>query len=272
MNTTEKKQPPHIRDVMQMLEAHHDLAAYGLDWQDGERTLHEMWRQYPPRRFNSYAITSLYMLAAEFCPKDAKILDFGCATGFGSYLLAARTKAEMVFGVELDEGAVSWGKRQYVRDNLSLNCVNLHDPSLDQYKEQFDFVYCSNVMEHIPEYKEALCRVHELLKPGGLYFHVTPPSGNPGGNKYHVTNFKIPRWRQILEDIGFYGQRYFAHKPDMDRDMVRSEFDFTFTECGPDDMSPSHGIGSMSGIILAKKSFNKNAKIYDAEASVNFEG
>ena len=112
-------------------------------------------------------------------------------------------------------------------------------------------------MEHIENYTEVLERIYNFLKPGGIYFHVTPPSGEPGGNKYHITNFKIPEWRIILEKIGFLNQRYFAHQHDLDREFVMSEFDFSFIECGPYDMTPSSGLGSISGIILALKPFKK---------------
>lgn len=254
-------------DVMEVLEEHYKLQAYGLDWRDGERTQHELWRMHPKRRFNSYAITSLYFLAAEFCPKNARVLDFGCATGFGTYLLAAKTKAQEILGIDLDEGAVRWGRQQYARPNLKLEVVDLHDPHLDNLMGEIDLVYCSNVMEHVSEYEKALNRIHDLIKPGGLYFHVTPPSGRSGGNPYHITNFKIPRWRKILEGSGFYNQRYFAHQPDVDRDEVKSEFDFSFVECGPEDMTPSSGLGSISGIILAQKSFNPNRKAFDAMVS-----
>lgn len=270
MSASETKKD-YLPDVMDVLEKHYALKEHGLDWRDGERTQHEMWRMYPPRRFNSYAITSLYIFASQFCPPDAKILDFGCGTGFGSYLFAAKTKARSVLGIDLDKSAVSWGQKRYVRPNLTLNCVNLHDPSLDQYTGKMDFVYCSNVMEHVEQYREALARIHSLLKPGGLYYHVTPPSGEARGNPYHITNFKIPRWKMILEDIGFHSQRFFSHKSDLEKEMVRSEFDFTFTECGPDDMFKSAGMGSMSGIILARKSFNPDVKSLYKQADMTPE-
>ena len=110
-------------------------------------------------------------------------------------------------------------------------------------------------MEHIENYIDTLERIHSFLKPGGLYFHVTPPSGEARGNPYHITNYKIPEWKLILEKVGFQSQCYFAHNHDLDRELVMSEFDFNFTECGPFDMFPSSGLGSMSGIILARKSY-----------------
>ncbi len=243
-------------DVYEAVEQHYNLREFGIDWRDGERTVHEVWRLHPERRFNSYAISSLYIFASQFVPQNATILELGCGTGFGSYTLAGKTKCTEMIGVDLDLGAVSYGQGRFKRPNLTLLQTDIHDASLDYLKGKVDFVYCSNVMEHIGEYEKAVARVYDLLKPLGQYFHVTPPSGDAGGNKYHVTNLKIPKWKKILENNRFYSQRFFSHLNDVSRDMVQCEYDFTFTECGPDDMLPSSGLGSISGIILARKSKN----------------
>lgn len=257
--------PPDTQ-VLDALETHLSLKEFGLDWRDGERTLHEVWRYHPVRRFNSYAITSLYVFASDFCPPNATVLELGCGTGFGSYIFAAKTKCASMLGVDLDAGAVAYGQSRYARPNLKIQEIDIHDASLDHLKGNVDFIYCSNVMEHIPDYERAVARVYELLKPLGVYFHVTPPSGDARGNRYHVTNFKVPKWKRILEDAGFYSQRYFSHLSDVPAAVVQSEFDFSFTECGPDDMFPSSGLGSISGIVIARKS-NNSHDVFAAQSS-----
>lgn len=245
-----------MSNVIEAVEQHYKFKDFGIDWRDGERTVHEAWRFHPIRKFNSYAITSLYVFAADFVPANATIVELGCGTGFGSYIFAGKTKCKEMIGLDLDAGATSYGQDRFTRPNLTILQKDIHDPSLDDLKGKVDFVYCSNVMEHIGEYEKAVRRVYDLLKPLGQYFHVTPPSGDAGGNQYHVTNFKIPKWKRILEESRFYSQRYFAHMNDLERERVQSEYDFSFTECGPDDMFSSSGLGSISGVILARKSHN----------------
>lgn len=253
-----------LDQLMASLEEAYQTKASGLDWRDGERTLHELWRHHPQRRTNSYAITSLYLFAADLVGCCKNILDLGCGTGFGTYLLAAKTKADFVLGIDLDKPAVTWGARRYLRSNLSLRLSDISDSALDEHKEKFDLIYCSNVMEHVGDYGAVLKRVNFLLRPGGIYFQVTPPSGRAQGNKYHITNFTVPVWKSVLEHHHFLNQRFFAHKMLQAPEDIQSEYDFTFTECGPDDMWPSSGLGSMSGIIVARKSFNLKPFILNA--------
>jgi len=103
-------------------------------------------------------------------------------------------------------------------------------------------------MEHIANYKGALDAVKKLLAPNGLYLQVTPPSGQAKGNPYHVTNFTVPEWSEILVDH-FSDQRYFAHIPMREREDTNNEFDFKFEECAPTDMGK---LGSISGMILCR--------------------
>jgi 2-polyprenyl-3-methyl-5-hydroxy-6-metoxy-1,4-benzoquinol methylase len=255
MNTNKQAQLS-VEDVMNTLEVAYETKANGLDWRDGERTLHELWRHHPERRANSYAIISLYLFAAELAGRCKQVLDLGCGTGFGTYVLAAKTQADTVVGIDLDEHAVKWGQTRYPRANLTIRRQDVGAPELDSHQDSFDLVFCSNVMEHVSDYNAVLKRVHGLLRPGGLYFQVTPSSGHSRGNKYHITNMTVPVWQHVLQSYHFLNQRFFAHRMTQKPEAILSEYDFAFDECGPDDMWPSSGLGSISGIIAARKSYN----------------
>ncbi len=252
MNDPLKKSFNHKTGVaVEALADYLELQSYGIAWNEGERSIPQIWSIYPPRRFTHFALLSLYEFVASNFIKDKVVLDLGCGVGYGSYRLGVRG-AKSVYGIELDEKSVSFGQTQFHYPNVEIECKDIHDLATDPQKHgSFDFVYCSNVMEHIKDYGEVLKNISDLLKPGGQYFHVTPPSGKSKGNPFHITNFTIPEWRKIIEPI-FSNQRYFAHIPIRDRDKVISEYEFSFQECGPSD---SGFLKSISGIILATKSW-----------------
>lgn len=241
-----------IENVVNSLVEYLDLESYGIDWNEGERSIPQIWAIYPPRRFVHFALLSLYEFVATNFTKNMVVLDFGCGVGYGAYRLAVRG-ASFVHGIDLDEKAIKFGRHHFRCENVKIEIINIHE--LANNKENlgiYDFIYCSNVMEHIEDYYRVLCDIHRLLKPGGQYFHVTPPSGKAKGNPFHITNFTIPEWRKILLPL-FPNQRYFAMIPTRSREEIISEYEFNYTECGPCDMSILKSIG---GIILARKSYN----------------
>jgi 2-polyprenyl-3-methyl-5-hydroxy-6-metoxy-1,4-benzoquinol methylase len=242
--TNEKK----INAVVSALNDYLSLSDYGIIWNDGERSIPEIWMLHPSRRFTYFALLSLYEFATRYTA-GKNVLDFGCGVGYGSYYLASRG-AKSVVGIEIDEKSYRFGCDRYRHDNMIILDKPIELLAQDSnYIGSFDVIYCSNVMEHIADYKDALQAVKSLLAPKGVYIQITPPSGKARGNPYHVTNFTVPEWKEILKDY-FVDQKYFAHIPQRDRDSTENEFDFNFEECGPGEMGQK---GSISGIIVCQK-------------------
>ena len=87
----------------------------------------------------------------------------------------------------------------------------------------FDKVLCSEVLEHIPDYKQAVAEIDRILKPGGT-FAVSVPRfwpewvcwalsddyhNEPGG---HVRIFRESELKGAVQDRGLsYFHRHFAH-------------------------------------------------------------
>lgn len=236
-----------INDIVSSLTTGLSLDDYKIVWNDGERSIPEIWMLHPSRRFTYFALLSLYDFATRFT-KDKSVLDFGCGVGYGSYYLASR-KAQSVLGIEIDDKSYRYSIDRYQRTNLKFLDVPVEELAANkEYKNKFDVIFCSNVMEHIEDYKNALSSVTELLAPNGLYIQITPPSGRANGNPYHVTNYTVPQWREILSEF-FDKQRYFAHIAEKERNDTDNEFDFKFEQCQPEDMGP---LKSISGIIVCE--------------------
>lgn len=239
--TNEKK----INAVISALNDYFALSDYEIIWNDGERSIPEIWMLHPSRRFTYFALLSLYEFATRYT-EGKNVLDFGCGVGYGSYYLASRG-AKNVVGIEIDQKSYRYGCDRYHHDNMTMLDKDIESLAQDpNYIGTFDVIYCSNVMEHIADYKAALLAVKKLLAPKGMYIQITPPSGQARGNPYHVTNFTVPEWREILKNY-FIDQIYYAHIPQRDRDNTENEFDFMFEECGPSEMGQRK---SISGIIV----------------------
>ena len=240
---------PSELPVIQALVDYLQLEEYGIRWNEGERSIPQVWAVSRPRRFVHYALLSLYEFVAMNFTKNLNVLDFGCGVGYGSYRLGVRG-AKFVRGIELDDKAIQFGRDNFCLPNVLIENRNILSLSADHRQHGlYDFIYCSNVMEHIEEYLPVIESINLLLKPGGHYFHVTPSSGKANGNPFHVTNFTIPEWKDILTPF-FPKQRYFSHVPIRTRDEVISEFEFEFPECGPNDFGR---LKSISGILLGEK-------------------
>lgn len=156
------------------------------------------------------------------------VLDLGC--GEGRHVISAYLEAE-VHSVGVD---LSLHDLQTTRDKFrdfdqpdnpakafglsSANALEL--PFADN---TFDKVMCSEVLEHIPDYRGALREIERVLKPGGLLCASVPRRwpekicwalsaayhNIPGG---HVRIFRAAALRGEIEELGFRQyHRHWAH-------------------------------------------------------------
>ncbi len=149
-------------------------------------------------RYNLWGTSIPYTLpiALEMSPnvKGKKILDIGC--GFGRLsLLCALKKADRVVAVDLSEPLIK------ALDNtirfLNLKNVEAHimdAEKLDFEPNQFDIIYCCEVIEHLPSPVKALRLIHSLLKPTGSLILSTPNALNIVGFKQRFMKLFHHNW------------------------------------------------------------------------------
>jgi 2-polyprenyl-3-methyl-5-hydroxy-6-metoxy-1,4-benzoquinol methylase len=88
-------------------------------------------------------------------------LDIGC--GSGALLFYARQDGWQVKGLELSENLA---KEVKLKHNIEVTPINFMD--LENFEEKYDLVTLRHVLEHIPDSRLAMSKIHKLLKPGGL--------------------------------------------------------------------------------------------------------
>ncbi|MDA7418898.1 class I SAM-dependent methyltransferase [Xenophilus arseniciresistens] len=125
-----------------------------------------------------------------------KILDFGCGTGILSAYYQAATAIQPV-GLEIDHR---------LRACAQARGFEIYG-QLAQIKTEFDFIFSSNVLEHIEDDGRALADLREVLKPGGylaLFLPAFPFLWSSMDSRVgHFRRYRANPLCQMLADQGF---------------------------------------------------------------------
>lgn len=157
-----------------------------------------------------------------------KVLDLGC--GEGRHVISFYVEADVhAIGVDLGfadlkkaaEKFAPFNEADNKRKQLHLACTNALQ--LPFANESFDKVICSEVLEHIPDYRGALQEIARILKPGGVAAISVPRfvpewicwalsdeyHSNEGG---HLRIFKEHQLKRDIENTGLrFIRRHWAH-------------------------------------------------------------
>lgn len=135
-----------------------------------------------------------------------RALELGCATG--QYLLRLQDAGWLATGIEPGERPALIAKEA----RLDVHCGTLDSTELQS--EQFELAAAWMVIEHVPDVRETLRRLHSLLIPGGTLLFSIPNAGCWESwffGKYwyvwelprHLHHFTPTSIRKLLEESGF---------------------------------------------------------------------
>jgi len=111
-----------------------------------------------------YYISVLSQLGLE---PGARVFDYGCSWGYGSYQLAQA-------GFEVTSFEVAPSRRRYAHDKLGVSTVDDMDRVATDLASHFDCFFSAHVLEHVPSPAQSFNYAMRLLKQGGLFVSFTP--------------------------------------------------------------------------------------------------
>ena len=100
------------------------------------------------------------------------VLDFGCATGTQTIDLAGGVKH--IHGLDFSSEMIRYAllkKEESNIVNVSFSIGTLTDDSFE--KSPFDKVVAGDILHLLADSEKVICRIHELLKPGGIFISIT---------------------------------------------------------------------------------------------------
>ncbi len=134
-------------------------------------------RLLPKRIITSKNFTYRHIVAVlnRFC-RGQKVLDFG--SGVGTLSLYLANQGKQVTGIEISQKAVRVAQESAQKFSLTKNISFIRgDIFSTPLLGRFDFVICSEVLEHLKNDGQALDKIFSLLKPGSRVL-VSVPSQN----------------------------------------------------------------------------------------------
>lgn len=163
-------------------------------------------------------------------PKNAKILDAGCA--FGDLLSLLEGNDYTTYGIDISQYAINRAKK-ITKAQLVVGDLNKKLPYKDNF---FDALFAVDVIEHLDSPYKFLLEAQRVLKKGGILFVQTPNINSiferfakekwfAYTDETHLYLFNRKSLRFLLEKSGFVvlqNQTISAPFPPMLRSLVKN--------------------------------------------------
>jgi len=140
------------------------------------------------------------LLLGELRPGD-RVLDLGC--GMGRFVAAARDAGADVVGVDIAERALERARR--VAPGADLRLVS-DDGTLPLGHGEVDLVWCSEVLEHVPDTAGFLTEVRRVLRRGGRLLLTVPDHGRLKRTLLALARYE-PHYDPLGQHLRFYSRR-----------------------------------------------------------------
>ena len=112
----------------------------------------------------------------KYLRESDSVLDYGCATGNVALEIANNVKE--VHGIDISSKMIDIAQRKAAECNtgkLGFVRTTIFDDRLK--RDSFDVILAFNILHFSEDTDKVMQRIHELLKPGGLFLSATPCQG-----------------------------------------------------------------------------------------------
>jgi len=151
----------------------------------------------------------------KYLSQGDRVLDFACGTGIVTFRMAPCV--DQIQGIDISDKMVRLAREKAEAGgvgNVKIDQMDLFSTCLEA--ESFDVVTAFNVICYLDNYKAALERIRDLLKPGGLFLSATDCLGEKitrvGIQKFwksrtgampYVAFFRMKGLERAIADAGF---------------------------------------------------------------------
>ncbi|MFX0070031.1 MAG: class I SAM-dependent methyltransferase [Candidatus Hermodarchaeota archaeon] len=124
-------------------------------------------KRFEPIHIKVIKNTKKYLNASDI------VLDYGCAKGTKTFELASNVKK--IYGIDISFKMIEGAKKRAKERNVE-NADFAHTTIFDERckRESFDVILAFSILHGLEDCQQAMQRIIELLKPGGLFISITP--------------------------------------------------------------------------------------------------
>lgn len=138
-----------------------------------------------------------YEYAARTLPKGARIADFACGVGYGTYILAQA--GHMVQGFDIDEDALAYAREHYAHPNASFRKGN---GNVAAELGDFDAAVCFETIEHLEDPRPLLKALRQAAPT--LIASVPNEERFPyTGIAFHFRHYTKHEFAELLRGCGW---------------------------------------------------------------------
>ena len=188
------------------------------------RTLKEIHEDVPPDFYDTSMKVNLIQrvwhrrrfrwIAGLVSQVNGSVLDIGCDGGNLTEIVAGKTGARQVVGIDISQESVAYSRNKLPRVHFAVG----HAEELPFRDGTFDMIFCSEVLEHVERPDKLLAEMKRCLKEDG-YAIVEVPTENlvfktiwyfwtrfgrgRAWHHAHVVDFRGGLLHRLVKDAGF---------------------------------------------------------------------
>lgn len=151
-----------------------------------------------------------WMIEAMDQQPGKKVLEIGCGTGFLSYVIASKTKMN-VLGSDLCVPFIEGAKEKYILPNLSFDVLDFNKAAAT-VTQKFDYIIGNGILHHLYYHlDDALKAFTKILEQDGKIVFMEPNIYNP----YVATIFKnktFRKWARLEPDEMAFSKSFISKK------------------------------------------------------------
>lgn len=154
---------------------------YGFDYFNGDEYLDYLSEEESLKK--NYRLRNRE-LSPHVNLSKSSLLEIGCAYGF--YIEESRSQFERLRGIDIARDAIAFGVKE-----RGLNLEYADFLTHDFKGENFDVIVMWDTIEHLPDPRQFVAKIHALLNPGGVLAFTT------GDISALVPRLRGRKWRMI---------------------------------------------------------------------------